>query len=172
MPEIIVENITKKFKLSGNDKNATLRDQIIKLAKHPLAAFIEDSKKDFLALDDISFIVNKGDVIGLIGKNGSGKSTLLKIISRVTSPTEGKIIIKGKVVSILEVGTGFHPELTGKENIFLNSSINKMSKREINKKFNEIVKFSGIGKFLNSPVKFYSSGMYMRLAFAIAAHID
>ena len=124
------------------------------------------------ALRHLSFEVNKGEVIGIIGKNGAGKSTLLKILSRVTTPTEGEIKIKGRIASLLEVGTGFHPELTGRENIFLNGAILGMSKDEVRKNFDEIVDFSGVSKFIDTPVKRYSSGMYVRLAFAVAAHLE
>lgn len=124
------------------------------------------------ALKNINFSVNEGEVIGLIGKNGAGKSTLLKLLSRVTAPTEGEIKIKGRIASLLEVGTGFHPELTGRENIFLNGAILGMTKSEIAQKFDEIVDFSGIKKYVNTPVKRYSSGMYVRLAFAVAAHLE
>jgi lipopolysaccharide transport system ATP-binding protein len=124
------------------------------------------------ALREVSLDVNEGEVFGIIGKNGSGKSTLLKIISRVTAPTKGSVKIKGRVASLLEVGTGFHPELTGRENVFLNGAILGMTVREIKKKFDEIVEFSGVEKFIGTPVKRYSSGMYVRLAFAVAAHLD
>jgi len=124
------------------------------------------------ALKDINFEVNKGEVLGIIGKNGAGKSTLLKILSRVTAPSTGIVKLKGRVASLLEVGTGFHQELTGKENIFLNGSILGMTKRETESKFDEIVEFSGIGRYINTPVKRYSSGMFVRLAFAVAAHLD
>ena len=126
----------------------------------------------FCALKDISFDVCQGDIVGIIGRNGAGKSTLLKIISRVTAPTKGSIRIRGRVASLLEVGTGFHPELTGSENIFLNGAILGMRKNEIEQKFDEIVRFSEIDKFIDTPVKRYSSGMYVRLAFAVAAHLE
>jgi len=126
----------------------------------------------FLALDDVSFDVKRGAVIGIIGRNGAGKSTLLKIISRVTAPTKGTITIAGRVASLLEVGTGFHPELTGRENIYLNGAILGMRKREIDRKFDEIVDFSEVEEFIDTPVKRYSSGMYVRLAFAVAAHLE
>jgi lipopolysaccharide transport system ATP-binding protein len=126
----------------------------------------------FWALKDVSFEVEKGEVVGIIGRNGAGKSTLLKILSRITEPTEGKITMHGRVASLLEVGTGFHPELTGRENVYLNGSILGMKKREIDAKFDEIVKFAEIEKFLDTPVKRYSSGMYVRLAFAVAAHLE
>lgn len=124
------------------------------------------------ALDDISFDVHQGDVLGIIGRNGAGKSTLLKILSNVTSPTKGNIKIKGRIASLLEVGTGFHPDLTGRENIYLNGAILGMSKKEIKSKFDEIVAFSGVDKYIDTPVKRYSSGMYVRLAFSVAAHLE
>ena len=126
----------------------------------------------FWALKDINFEVNQGDRIGIIGRNGAGKSTLLKILSRITEPTTGTITIDGRVASLLEVGTGFHPELSGRENIFLNGAILGMSKAEIKSKFDEIVAFAEVEKFLDTPVKRYSSGMYVRLAFAVAAHLE
>ena len=130
------------------------------------------NNEHFWALQDVSFDVKKGEILGIIGRNGAGKSTLLKILSRVTTPTKGTAKIKGRVASLLEVGTGFHPELTGRENIFLNGAILGMSRAEIKKKFDEIVAFSEIEKFLDTPVKRYSSGMYVRLAFAVAAHLE
>lgn len=131
-----------------------------------------DDVEEFLALNDVSFEVRQGDRVGIIGRNGAGKSTLLKILSRITEPTAGKISIKGRVASLLEVGTGFHPELTGRENIFLNGAILGMSRREIHRKFEQIVEFAEVEKFLDTPVKRYSSGMYVRLAFAVAAHLE
>src|SRR6187399_2041061 len=131
-----------------------------------------DEVEEFWALKDLNFEIKKGDRVGIIGKNGAGKSTLLKMLSRITEPTTGKVFIKGRVASLLEVGTGFHPELTGRENIFLNGAIMGMSRMEIKRKFDEIVDFSGVEKFLDTPVKRYSSGMYVRLAFAIAAHLE
>ena len=130
------------------------------------------SEREFWALRDVSFSVGHGQVIGIIGRNGAGKSTLLKVLSHITEPSAGKVSINGRVASLLEVGTGFHPELTGKENIFLNGSILGMTRKEIKRKFDEIVDFSGVEKFLDTPVKRYSSGMYVRLAFAVAAHLE
>lgn len=130
------------------------------------------TKEDFWALQDIAFEVNAGERLGIIGRNGAGKSTLLKLISRITAPSQGRILLKGRVGSLLEVGTGFHPELTGRENIFLNGAILGMSRSEIRRKFDEIVAFAGVDKFLDTPVKRYSSGMYVRLAFAVAAHLE
>lgn len=162
---IKVENLGKKYKIGQIKKHPTLRDV--------LTSFGNSEKKDeFWALKNVSFEVNQGDVVGIIGKNGSGKSTLLKIISRITDPTEGQVTLKGRVASLLEVGTGFNPELTGRENIYLNGSILGMTRKEINKHFDEIVDFSGVEKFLDTPVKRYSSGMYVRLAFAVAAHLE
>jgi lipopolysaccharide transport system ATP-binding protein len=132
----------------------------------------ENEQENIWALQDVSFEVQQGEVFGIIGKNGAGKSTLLKILSRITQPTSGEIRIKGKIASLLEVGTGFHPELSGRQNVFLNGSILGMRKSEIKKKFDEIVDFSGVGKFIDTPVKRYSSGMYVRLAFAVAAHLE
>ncbi len=128
--------------------------------------------ESILALDDVSFTVRQGEALGIIGRNGAGKSTLLKILSRVTAPSSGKVKIKGRIGSLLEVGTGFHPELTGRENVFLNGAILGMKKDEVQRKFDEIVDFSGVEKFIDTPVKRYSSGMYVRLAFAVAAHLD
>src|SRR5437899_2449578 len=131
-----------------------------------------DTREDIWALRDIDFEIRQGEVVGIIGRNGSGKSTLLKILSRITEPTEGRVSIRGRVASLLEVGTGFHPELTGRENIFLNGAILGMTRAEIRRKFDEIVAFAEIEKFLDTPVKRYSSGMYVRLAFAVAAHLE
>ena len=131
-----------------------------------------DEVEEFWALRDVSFEVKQGEVLGIIGRNGAGKSTLLKILSRITEPTEGRILLRGRVASLLEVGTGFHPELTGRENIFLNGAILGMAQQEIRKRFDEIVAFAEVDKFLDTPVKHYSSGMYVRLAFAVAAHLE
>ena len=128
--------------------------------------------QEFWALKDVSFEVKQGEVVGLIGRNGAGKSTLLKILTRITEPTEGQAQIRGRVGSLLEVGSGFHPELTGRENVYLNGAILGMKKREIDTKFDEIVAFAEVEEFINTPVKHYSSGMYMRLAFSVAAHLE
>ena len=130
------------------------------------------TSESFWALRNVSFDVHEGDVLGIIGRNGAGKSTLLKILSRITEPSEGKVAFRGRVASLLEVGTGFHPELTGRENIFLNGAILGMSRAEIRQKFDEIVGFAEVERFLDTPVKHFSSGMYVRLAFAVAAHLD
>jgi lipopolysaccharide transport system ATP-binding protein len=135
---------------------------------HPVSS----SKEQFYALRDVSFEIKQGDRVGIIGRNGAGKTTLLKLLSRITEPTSGRIKITGRVASLLEVGTGFHPELTGRENIFLNGAILGMSKAEIKRKFDEIVAFADVEKFLDTPVKRYSSGMYVRLAFAVTAHLE
>ena len=131
-----------------------------------------DEVEEFWALKDVSFEVKQGEVLGIIGRNGAGKSTLLKILSRITEPTKGRVLLTGRVASLLEVGAGFHPELTGRENIFLNGAVLGMAQQEIRKKFDEIVAFAEVEKFLDTPVKHYSSGMYVRLAFAVAAHLE
>jgi len=168
---ISVQNISKRYTIGTKSDNlyGQLASILKKLGPGKNKAI---SKSDFWALKDISFDVEKGEVLGVIGRNGAGKSTLLKIISRITHPTQGRFIIDGRVSSLLEVGTGFHPELTGRENIFLNGTILGMRKKEINAKFDEIVDFSGVEKFLETPVKHYSSGMYVRLAFSVAAHLE
>lgn len=167
---IKVENISKRYKIGENKTYPTLRDKLVEL---PNRIFKGPKKnKEFWALKDVSFEVKKGEVVGIIGRNGAGKSTMLKILARITEPTSGKITMHGRVASMLEVGTGFNPELTGRENIYLNGAIIGMTKREIKQKFDDIVEFSGVNKFLDTPVKHYSSGMYVRLAFAVAAHLD
>jgi len=175
---IKVENLGKKYIISHQQERYTaLRDIMANTAKKAIKKVIGKGealpkKEEFWALRNIDFEVSQGDRIGIIGRNGAGKSTLLKLLSKITEPTEGKIKIKGKIASLLEVGTGFHNELTGKENIMLNGAILGMSKKEILKKMDEIVDFSGVEKFLDTPVKRYSSGMYVRLAFAVAAHLE
>lgn len=178
-PIIAVENIGKRYRIHHQAKPAysTLRDTLAAKVKglfgsKPGARGETPSDEEFWALKDVSFEINQGDVVGIIGRNGAGKSTLLKILSRITEPTTGRIRLGGRVASLLEVGTGFHPELTGRENIFLNGAILGMTKAEIRAKFDEIVAFSEVEKFLDTPVKHYSSGMYVRLAFAVAAHLD
>jgi lipopolysaccharide transport system ATP-binding protein len=159
------ENISKHYRLGSS--NASILSLITGLFS---AASSETN--EFKALNDISFEVEKGEAVGIIGKNGAGKSTLLKILSRITEPTSGRITIDGRVASLLEVGTGFHPELTGRENIFLNGTILGMSRKEIKQKLDEIIEFSGVSKFIDTPVKHYSSGMHVRLAFSVAAHLE
>jgi lipopolysaccharide transport system ATP-binding protein len=171
---IKVEHISKQYKIGVDRTYKTFQDAITTAVKSPLSYFKKSNKEDntFWALKDVSFEVEEGEVVGIIGRNGAGKSTLLKILSRITEPTEGKITMHGRMASLLEVGTGFHPELTGRENVYLNGSILGMKKREIDAKFDEIVKFAEIEKCLDTPVKRYSSGMYVRLAFAVAAHLE
>lgn len=177
-PVIEIKKLAKVYNIGHEQKasagTVTLRDAITNLGRKPWEFFTghQMKKEKFWALRDINFNIEQGDVIGLIGKNGSGKSTMLKILSRIVEPTQGEIIMRGKSASLLEVGTGFHPELTGRENIYFNGSILGMKKKEIEAKFDEIVEFSGVDKFLDTPVKFYSSGMYVRLAFAVAAHLE
>lgn len=177
-PIIQVEGIGKSYKISHELKasvgNVSIRDGINNIVRKPIELVTGHRMRQekFWALKDINFEVEQGEVLGIIGKNGSGKSTLLKIMSRITEPTTGEIRMHGRVASLLEVGTGFHPELTGRENIYFNGSILGMRKKEIESKFDEIVAFSEVEKFLDTPVKFYSSGMYVRLAFAVAAHLD
>ncbi len=169
-----VDNIGKRYKIfSEVNRYQTLRDKIADTIKNPIRTLLNPTGSEtFWALRNISFEVEHGQVLGVIGKNGAGKSTLLKILSRVVEPTEGRAEIRGRVGSLLEVGTGFHPELTGRENIYLNGAILGMKRAEIDRKFDEIVAFSEIEQFLDTPVKRYSSGMYMRLAFSVAAHLE
>ena len=178
---IKVENLSKVYHL-GTIGYGTLRDDLaawwakVRGKEDPNAPVGEKSRigahGEFWALRDIDFEIKQGDRVGIIGRNGAGKSTLLKILSRITAPTTGRIGIKGRIASLLEVGTGFHHELTGRENVFLNGAILGMKRREIQRKFDEIVDFAGVGDFIDTPVKRYSSGMYVRLAFAVAAHLD
>src|SRR5256886_1490006 len=185
---ITVENLSKKYLVGhkaageGRDPYMALRDVIGRGARNFARKAIDvargrqilqgDEVEEFWALKDVSFEVKQGEVLGIIGNNGAGKSTLLKILSRITEPNEGRATLRGRVASLLEVGTGFHPELTGRENIFLNGAILGMSRAEISRKFDEIVAFAEIEQFLDTPVKKYSSGMYVRLAFAVAAHLE
>ena len=174
---ISIRGLGKRYRLGMKvDKHVTLRDALAAAIKSPWARLrhLQDgvAKDAFWALKDVSLDVRRGEVLGIIGRNGAGKSTLLKILSRITDPTEGEVRMRGRVASLLEVGTGFHPELTGRENIYLNGSILGMKKSEIDRKFDQIVAFSEVEQFLDTPVKHYSSGMFVRLAFAVAAHLE
>jgi lipopolysaccharide transport system ATP-binding protein len=175
---VVVEGLGKRYRIGGpKEKYRTLRDTIMAAAKQPITRIrhpgnVTANVEDLWALKDLSFEVADGRVLGIIGSNGAGKSTLLKVLSRITEPTQGRAVIRGRVGSLLEVGTGFHPELTGRENIFLNGAILGMTRVEINRRFDEIVAFSEMERFLDTPVKRYSSGMYVRLAFAVAAHFE
>ena len=181
---IAVENLTKRYLIGqAEQRHETLVGSLISALMAPIrnarnlarldASRVAGDATDILwAFDDVSFDVKRGEVLGIIGRNGAGKSTLLKILSRITEPTSGWVGIKGRVASLLEVGTGFHPELTGRDNVYMNGTLLGMTKREIDRKFDEIVDFSGVERFLDTPVKRYSSGMQVRLAFAVAAHLD
>jgi len=181
---ITVEGLGKKYSIrhQSGERYTALRDVIADKVKRlfgrrngrdsNFSFGLSNSKEDFWALKNVSFEVKRGEVLGIIGRNGAGKSTLLKILSRITEPTEGRVRVKGRVASLLEVGTGFHPELTGRENIYLNGAVLGMARTEIQRKFDEIVAFAETEKFLDTPVKRYSSGMYVRLAFAVAAHLE
>jgi len=177
-PAITIENLGKRYTIGHQRANVDgLRHAIEGAIRNPLAWLRSSRQKklqhvDFWALKDVSLQIQQGEVVGIIGRNGAGKSTLLKILSRITIPTEGRFRINGRTASLLEVGTGFHQELTGRENIFLNGAILGMTRAEIIRKFDEIVEFSGVEEFLDTPVKRYSSGMYVRLAFAVAAHLE
>jgi lipopolysaccharide transport system ATP-binding protein len=181
---ITVENLSKRYLVGHREHRQymTFREMLTREAKNFARKAIDlahgreivqgDEVEEFWALKNVSFEVQKGDVLGIIGRNGAGKSTLLKILSRITEPTRGRVTIRGHVASLLEVGTGFHPELTGRENIYLNGAILGMARQEIRRKFDEIVAFAEVEQFLDTPVKHYSSGMYVRLAFAVAAHLE
>src|SRR5215469_2251264 len=169
---IHAEGLSKRYIRGALLQDPGLRHALDKFLRSPLSAFRRPKEETFWALEDVSLEVREGEVLGLIGRNGAGKTTLLKILSRITRPTTGWAEIHGRVGSLLEVGTGFHPELTGRENIFINGAILRMSKREITRKFDEIVAFAEVEKFIDTPVKHYSSGMYVRLAFAVAAHLE
>jgi lipopolysaccharide transport system ATP-binding protein len=187
-PVISVENLSKRYLVGHREERGgayrytALRDVLGREMRNMARKAADvvrgrqvvqgDSVEEYWALKDVSFDVNEGEVLGIIGKNGAGKSTLLKILSRITEPTAGRVTLRGRVASLLEVGTGFHPELTGRENIFLNGAILGMGRAEIRKKFDEIVSFAEVERFLDTPVKRYSSGMYVRLAFAVAAHLE
>jgi|JI8StandDraft_2_1071088.scaffolds.fasta_scaffold53997_1 ABC-type polysaccharide/polyol phosphate transport system ATPase subunit len=181
---IRAEGLGKKYMIGhqSDERYKLLREVMNRTAKNFAFAAREmlrgkalvaaDEVEEFWALKNVNFEIRRGDVVGIIGRNGTGKSTLLKVLSRITEPSEGRVAIKGKVASLLEVGTGFHPELTGRENVYLNGAILGMTRAEIRRKFDEIVDFAGVEKFLDTPVKRYSSGMYVRLAFAVAAHLE
>ncbi|HEX2992778.1 MAG TPA: ABC transporter ATP-binding protein, partial [Anaerolineales bacterium] len=180
---IRVDNLGKRYQIGAAEakfRYNMLRDVLVdtvyapvRLAKALVGKSDRRANKNFVwALKDVSFDVEEGRVLGIVGRNGAGKSTLLKILSRVTEPTEGTVTVRGRVGSLLEVGTGFHPELTGRENIYMNGAILGMKRTEIDKKFDEMVEFSEVGQFIDTPVKRYSSGMYLRLAFAVAAHLE
>ena len=174
-PAISVRDLSKSYRIvhQTGKRYRTLRDDLVDGAKRIFSGkFRSDTGEEFWALRDVSFDLFPGDIVGVIGRNGAGKSTLLKVLSRITPPTHGEIFMRGRIGSLLEVGTGFHPELTGRENIFLSGAILGMKRREVVQKFDEIVAFSEVEKFLDTPVKRYSSGMYVRLAFAVAAHLE
>ena len=174
MPDLAIrcENLSKQYRIGSPDSYKTLRDAISNIALAPFRRSKNSQNGHIWALQDVSFEIKRGEVVGIIGLNGAGKSTLLKILSRITGPTRGHADIHGRVGSLLEVGTGFHPELTGRENVYLNGAILGMRKAEIDRKFDEIVSFAEVEKFLDTPVKRYSSGMYVRLAFGVAAHLE
>lgn len=180
---IAVEGLGKRYRLGEREPYKMLRDVLTNVGARPFRALLrrpagpphepKKARREYLwALRDATFDVHQGEIVGVVGKNGSGKSTLLKILARITEPTEGRATIRGRVGSLLEVGTGFHPELTGRENVFLNGAILGMKRKEIVDRFDEIAAFSGVERFLDTPVKRYSSGMYVRLAFAVAAHLE
>lgn len=174
---IQVRGLSKRYRISGRAPGGyrTIRESLTSALAAPFrrrAAGDRSASADFYALSDVSFDVAPGEVLGVVGRNGAGKSTLLKVLSRITAPTAGSVELRGRVGSLLEVGTGFHPELSGRENVFLSGAILGMSRQEIRRKFDEIVDFAELGQFVDTPVKRYSSGMYMRLAFAVAAHLE
>lgn len=173
-PIIRVEGLSKLYYLGGSGAAySTLRETVMEVARKPMRYLRRNNNSEALwALKDVSFEVMPGDVVGIVGRNGAGKSTLLKVLSRIVEPTTGRVELYGRVASLLEVGTGFHPELTGRENIYLNGSILGMTRQEIERKFDEIVAFAEVEKFIDTPVKRYSSGMYVRLAFAVAGHLE
>ena len=167
---IEIQSLSKSYLLGAKERSRQLREQLVRLLRGPFRARPE--RETIWALRDISFAVPEGQVVGIIGRNGAGKSTLLKILSRITHPTSGSIRVRGRVASLLEVGTGFHEELTGRENIYLNGSILGMRRRDIERHFDAIVEFSGLSQFIDTPIKRFSSGMRLRLGFAVAAHLE
>jgi lipopolysaccharide transport system ATP-binding protein len=169
---IVVEGLSKRYRLGSFTGDGMLRESIMNLFRRRAPEAADEDKSSTWALRDVSFRVAQGEIVGIIGRNGAGKSTLLKLLSRITQPTEGRITVEGRVAPLVEVGTGFHQELTGRENVFLNGSILGLRKREIEERFDDIVEFSGLEKFLDTPLKRYSSGMRMRLGFAVAAHLS
>ena len=181
---IQVKNLSKRYRIGIDETKDTLAETLGQWLMSPVRNYmrlrrltefsdVPGDRDDIIwALNEVSFKIQKGEVVGIIGRNGAGKSTLLKILSRITYPTDGSVMLTGRISSLLEVGTGFHPELTGRENIYLNGTILGMTKIEVDEKFDEIVYFSGVKKFLDTPVKFYSSGMGVRLAFSVAAHLE
>lgn len=177
-PIIKVEGISKKFRINPRETSSiryeTLRESLGKLVRRPFTRNRKNGKRDdtIWALKDVNFEVLPGEVMGIIGSNGAGKSTLLKVLSRIIEPTSGRVELYGRVASLLEVGTGFHPDLSGRENVYLNGAILGMRRREIDERFDEIVAFAEVERFIDTAVKHYSSGMYLRLAFAVAAHLD
>ncbi|MBZ0246745.1 MAG: ABC transporter ATP-binding protein, partial [Cyclobacteriaceae bacterium] len=181
-PVITVKGISKRYRVGAKEaSHDSLFQSVLHSMKAPfrsyqklkqLTNFTEADETVFWALKDINFEVKQGEVLGIIGHNGAGKSTLLKILSRITEPTSGEVQLKGRVSALLEVGTGFHPDLTGRDNVYMNGTILGMTKREINSRFDEIIEFSGVEKHIDTPVKFYSSGMKVRLGFAVAAHLE
>jgi len=166
---VAARDVSKSYRIFHSERATTLGETISKRLRNPIQRM---QRETFWALQDINFDIPKGDVVGIVGRNGAGKSTLLKVLSRITAPTTGEITVRGRVGSLLEVGTGFHSELSGRENIYLNGSILGMKRKEIDDQFDAIVDFSGVEKFLDTPVKRYSSGMYVRLAFSVAAHLN
>jgi lipopolysaccharide transport system ATP-binding protein len=166
---ISARNIGKSYRIHHKAKHSSVAEALLHRLRHPLS---EPPSEDVWALQDVSFDIPQGDIVALLGRNGAGKSTLLKVLSRITEPTTGEVRISGRIASLIEVGTGFQPELTGRENIYLNGSILGMRRREITRRFDEIIDFAEVERFLDTPVKHYSSGMYVRLAFAVAAHLD
>jgi len=175
-PILKISNLSKQYRVRGlSSVNPTLREALINTFKNPLLRLKRKSPNQsemLWVLKDVSFVVEPGEVVGIIGRNGAGKSTLLRILCRITKPTAGEVDIYGRVGSLLEIGTGFHPDLTGRENVYLNAAIIGMKRGEIKRKFDEIVAFAEVERFLDEPVKHYSSGMYLRLAFAVAAHFE